>query len=97
MMVFSLMVICPTSLIGSALEVQGAGDDALVFDLPPDFDIEGQLDRHLEAVRAVVVLAIGYSVICFKRVLCFRLNFDVAVLDEWLQGLDASVFCSVCC
>lgn len=49
MTVFSLMVmfVCPTSLVGPALESQGAGDDALIIDLPPDLDVEGQLDRHL--------------------------------------------------
>lgn len=95
-MVFSLMVICPTSLIGSALEVQGAGDDALVFDLPPDFDIEGQLDRHLEAVRAVVVLAHRVLGHLLQEGLVLPAELDVAVLDEAART-GCERLCSVCC
>ena len=45
------------SLIRAPLEVQGAGDDAPIIDPPTDLYIQGQLDRHLQTVRAVVVLA----------------------------------------
>ena len=61
------------SLIRAPLEVQGAGDDAPIIDPPTDLYIQGQLDRHLPSGPSSF-LPIGYSVICFNRVLCFLLN-----------------------
>mgnify|MGYP006962767864 CR=1 FL=1 len=57
MIVFSWIIMRLTSLVGSAPEVEGAGDDASVVDPAPDLDVKRQLDRHLEAVRRIVVLA----------------------------------------
>ena len=91
MMVFS-WIIALASLVGSAPEVQGAGDDAFVFDPPTDLDVQGQLHGHLEPVRGVVVLAHRVLSHLLQEGLVLLAELDVAVLDEGLQRLDAGVF-----
>lgn len=76
-------------LVGSFSHPETSPDDTLVTCLYCcTLDVLCGLYRHLKTVRRVIVLPHRELLELLQESFVFPVEFDVLVLDQWLQGLD---------